>query len=386
MKKTKLLLASLFFLLLGIAFSCKVDIESLGEPIDSESNSSLKRARISFEERLKDDPTLKKYKIEPIWSSAAIYKNTVEVAFEMEGKIYLPSIVKNQKNSGRARLIFTEKGSKFSFMIVHYMASANFKGKIKNINSQNLKANNFDGVVSTNELGSTETINFHFVDGKIIKKAYVNKDSKSKKNKRVQACTETCEIFEIETEWYQQNPGQSEPQYVYSTYRIVSECVMSCDNDPDPDPPFCEQFPDLCDNTSGGGDNTMHVEGRLCGSYTFTPTGNGRTAEIHGLGTQAYNSSNNNHVSASWAAMCITFGNSIQTSNNASIAFNLAWNNTLQLVDVWLVQHQNATSLEFKQITETILRTQLGPAAGGYYALTIGGCNNIPASNAQFCP
>jgi hypothetical protein len=152
-----------------------------------------------------------------------------------------------------------------------------------------------------------------------------------------------------------------------------------------------DQGDTLC---SGGGDdddadsNIFQVVGRLCGSYTFTPTGYGRTAEIHGLGTQAYNSSNNNHISASWPSVCVTFGNSIQTSNNASIAFNSAWNNTLQLVDVWLAQpaHQNATSIEFKQITETILRTQLGPAAGGYYALTIGGCNNVPSSDAQFCP
>lgn len=251
MKKTKLLLASLFFLLLGIAFSCKVDMESLGEPINNKNNSLLSRARISFEERLKDDPILKKYKIEPIWDNAISYKNTVEVSFKMEGRIYRPSIVKNRKNSGRAKLFLTEKGSKFSFMIVHYMPSVLYKGKIGDINSQNLKSNNFDGVVSTNELGSAETINFHFANGKIVKKAYVNKDSKSKKNKRIQACTETCEFFEIETEWYQQNPGESEPRYVYSTFRVESECVTTCDNDPDP--PFCEQFPDLCDDGNNGG-------------------------------------------------------------------------------------------------------------------------------------
>jgi hypothetical protein len=128
------------------------------------------------------------------------------------------------------------------------------------------------------------------------------------------------------------------------------------------------------------------VLGKLCGTYTFVRTGEGRTAEIHGLASEAYNFSNNNHVSASWPAMYITFGNSIQTSNNASIAFNLAWNNTLQLVDVWLKQHQNATSYQFQEITETILRTQLGPSAGGYSKLTIGGCDNIITSNAQFCP
>lgn len=85
--------------------------------------------------------------------------------------------------------------------------------------------------------------------------------------------------------------------------------------------------------------------------------------------------------------MCITFGNSIQTSNNGSIAFNLAWNNTLQLVDLWLKEpaHQNTTSYEFQDKIETILRTQLGPAAGGYSKLTIGGCDNIITSNAQFC-
>ncbi len=79
-----------------------------------------------------------------------------------------------------------------------------------------------------------------------------------------------------------------------------------------------------CGPSGGGGGETTPVQvfGRLCGTYTFQRTGEGRTAEIHGLGSQAYNSSNNNHVSASWPAMCVTFGNSIQTSNNASIAFN----------------------------------------------------------------
>lgn len=148
----------------------------------------------------------------------------------------------------------------------------------------------------------------------------------------------------------------------------------------------CVMDPASCDN-NGDDENIVRVEGKLCGTYLFTPTGNGRTAEIHGLGAQAYNSRNNNHVSASWPEMCVTMGGDIQTSNNASIAFNAAWNNTLQLTDTWLSQpqHQNATSLEFKQIIENILRSQLDYQAS-YNALTIGGCSNITSSNAQYCP
>jgi hypothetical protein len=255
MKKTKLLLASLFLILLGIAFSCKVDLESLGEPIDTESNNLLNRARISFEERLKNDPILKKYKIEPIWDNAISYKNTVEVSFKMDGRIYRPSIVKNQKNSGRAKLLLTEKGSKFSIVIAHYIPSILYKGKIGSITSQNLKTNNFDGIVSMEELESDKKTNFHFINGKVVKKTYVFDKNKTKKSGRTQICTETCTYYEIETEWYQQNPGVSEPQYVYSTFRVESECVTTCDNDPDP--PFCEQFPDLCvDNYSGGSGNS----------------------------------------------------------------------------------------------------------------------------------
>jgi hypothetical protein len=258
MKKTKLLLASLFFILLGIAFSCKVDLESLGEPIDTESNNLLNRARISFEERLKNDPILKKYKIEPIWDNAISYKNTVEVSFKMDGRIYRPSIVKNQKNSGRAKLLLTEKGSKFSIVIAHYIPSILYKGKIGSITSQNLKTNNFDGIVSMEELESDKKTNFHFINGKVVKKTYVFDKNKTKKSGRTQICTETCTYYEIETEWYQQNPGVSEPQYVYSTFRVESECVTTCDNDPDP--PFCEQFPDLCNDGGGGGGTPYNPE------------------------------------------------------------------------------------------------------------------------------
>ncbi len=251
MKKTKLLFASLFLLLIGIVFSCKVDVESLSEPINTGNNSLISRARISFQERLKNDPILKKYKIEPIWDNAISYKNTVEVSFKIDGRIYRPSIVKNRKSSGRAKLFLTEKGSKFSIMIVHYMPSILYKGKIGDINSQNLKSNNFDGIVSTNELGSDKIATFHFASGKMVKKAYIFDKNKTKKNGRIQTCTETCTDWEMETEWYQQNPGESEPQYVYSTFQYGTDCVTTCDDDPDPS--FCEQFPDLCDDGNGGG-------------------------------------------------------------------------------------------------------------------------------------
>ena len=249
----KLLLASLFFILLGIAFSCKVDIESLGEPIDIGNKNLLQRARISFEERLKNDPTLKKYKIEPIWENAIYYKNTVEVSFKIDGKIYRPSMVKNRQNSGRAKLLLTEKGSKFSIVIAHYIPSIQYKGKIASINSQNLKDNNFEGIVSMEELESDKKTNFHFVNGKVVKKTDVFDKNKTKKSRTNQSCTTTCTFYEIETEWYKWNPYTQENEYEGSTFRIESECQTVCENDPDPDPPFCEQFPDLCGGNGGGG-------------------------------------------------------------------------------------------------------------------------------------
>ncbi len=138
-------------------------------------------------------------------------------------------------------------------------------------------------------------------------------------------------------------------------------------------------------SSGGDGITPAAVVGRLCGNYTFTRTGNGRTAEILALGAQAYNSSNENIVTALWGSMCITFGSTIQTSNNASIAFNSAWNTSLTMTDAWLTGHQNATSLEFSQQILENLRVRLNVESRGSYSLSTGPCENVPSSVPQYC-
>lgn len=393
MKKTKLLLASLFFILLGIAFSCKVDLEDLQEP--TINSDLLNNLRQSFEQNAKTDPFLKTAKIDPAWNNAIVFENSVELPFGENGVVHRPSLTTDNGNTGRERLVLTQKNGKLKTFIIRYMPSKEYKGKIHEINLNNLKANRFSGKVAIQILGSKKIRIYSFANGKSYKQ-YKGKIVKIGKKGRVAACYEEgfwdCNVKMDER-------GEQYIDCVHTWVEICDDEDEGDDDEEDPDiceiiPSLCEQDPCLMDpaNCSGGGgdddadNNVVQVEGRLCGNYTFTPTGNGRTAEIHGLGSHAYNYSNQNHVSASWGAMCVTFGSNIQTSNNASIAFNLAWNNTLQLTDVWLAAHPNATSLEFKHMIENLLRTQLGPASGGYSALTIGGCDNITASNAQYCP
>jgi hypothetical protein len=238
---------------------------------------------------------------------------------------------------------------------------SNYKLLIDNSNSKRFKE--FKGGILITDYYSKikygKGYNFERVTGNIDLKV-------RNKNKNARTAGEQCWGMFLTTTY--EDGSQSE-------IMLYSWCVNSDPNpndQPGPDP------------GSSGGENTQ-VVGKICGTYTFTRIGNGLTAEIHGLGSQAYNYSNNNHVSASWPKMCITFGGDIQTSNNASIAFNAAWNDALQLTDVWLVQHPNATSVEFQQIIETILRSQLSYQAS-YYALSIGGCSNIPSSNVNYCP
>lgn len=94
MKKTKIVLISVLFLLLA-NYSCQV--EEL-EPI-STAKSSLETTKKVNPAFLKHD--LISYKIEPIWKSAITFENTeaVEVNFTLDKKTYKP-LSKNGKING----------------------------------------------------------------------------------------------------------------------------------------------------------------------------------------------------------------------------------------------------------------------------------------------
>jgi hypothetical protein len=395
MKKTKI-----FFALLiaswAIVLSCTndMDIEGINQPQPVENSILFNKVRLSFDNQKSNDMVIKKLNISPSWTKALVFDNSLEVPYTEKGLVHTPSMVNDNKHQGRSRLLFIEKNGTSKAMIIQYFPSMKFTGKMSEINTNNLMQKHFDGIVIIKGLGNTSGKAFTFENGKLTNQKKVTISPADKNSRKMSLICSTVYVFD---QWFD-NSCDCWMIMITNVFQICEDDGGggdgggngndgNCTADPASCMSPCDAFPEICSSgVSSSENNTIQVQGRLCGNYTFTPTGNGRTAEIHGLGAQAYNSSNNNHISASWAEMCITFGNSIQTSNNGSIAFNLAWNNTLQLTDVWLASHPNATSIEFKQIIETILRTQLGPAAGGYYALSIGSCNNVPASNAQTCP
>ncbi len=128
---------------------------------------------------------------------------------------------------------------------------------------------------------------------------------------------------------------------------------------------------------------------KLCGAYTFTPTGEGLTGEIAGLGAKAIHSPSGRFVSAYWGSICVTFGSSTiaNSSASASDVFNQAWNASMEEVDVWLNSTNDTPSnLAFSNFIFNALRSNLSTYAGGYIGISSGPCaGNIPHTLVRYC-
>ncbi len=244
MKKIKLLFISLF--VLGVTmFSCKVvDVEDVNLTTNEKDSKALNRARISYEERLKNDPTLKKFNIKPMWNSNSVVtsKNTIELPFTIDDKFRLPFIEGNKDIVGRERLVFIEKGSKFIPYIVRYMPTKLFKGDIKKISTVNAKKNNFDGIISVRTLDKTGVTILHFANGKMYKKFKGKLISDKNKKGRI-------------TGWIYREPWVTlswdghEVVFNYHDGMLVqTNDENNNGNDDDDDPSFCDEHPEICSN------------------------------------------------------------------------------------------------------------------------------------------
>lgn len=149
---------------------------------------------------------------------------------------------------------------------------------------------------------------------------------------------------------------------------------------------------------SGGGGGTsqdyvsiaanLNSQNKLCGSYVFTTTGNGNTAQISGLGAKAYNPSKGQILHAYLGTVCITFGSSsaVTGSSTGSAIFNQAWNSAMNQAQDWLNQQPGMPlSITFRSVIEAKLRLNLDEFSDGYYQLTIGTCSGLSDNIASYC-
>jgi hypothetical protein len=218
MKKTKLLLGFLL-LLWGGMFSCKSDLETLEVPnVTMGNNVALSNVRTSFENRLRTDPSLKDYKIEPRWDKAVVSNNIIEMPFTIGGKTAIPCGAKGLKNQGRARLVLIQSGSDFTETIVYFIPSENFEGKIADVNIQNVYGSRFSGRVISMKMGSNEWTVLELNNGSVIKKSQLRIITDTK-NGKIRGCT-TENLNVVWVTW----DGQ---EYVYNYATIP---VTVCDD------------------------------------------------------------------------------------------------------------------------------------------------------------
>lgn len=177
------------------------------------------------------------------------------------------------------------------------------------------------------------------------------------------------------TDWYwvtTWSDGSKTEQYVYTT---------------------CDDSDNYIDNGNGGSGGPTSSEDQarnsLCGSYSFSTTGDGITAEILGLGARAQHSGTGRIVNAIMNVMCITFGSSsgIGNSTKGSDVFNESWNITIEKAQEWLNQQaETPSSTALTGIILSNLRFYLSFNSNGSYALSNGPCSKIvPSSQARYC-
>jgi hypothetical protein len=295
------------FLFVGI-WACKKDA-TLSSDLANSSNLATPQKTLSlkvkntkswFEDRQKKSllaNTTHLKKMQPLWDKAISYRNIVEVPFQIDGKFRIPTMAKGtQTQLGRQRLIIyhNSKGVNYT-VIASYMPSLNFTGKIKDINSANLKHLKFDGIVRLYNAKKEYLRTLHYEKGVLLTRN-LDKDVNIL-SARSGDCYEPGE--EPETEWacWQEageticresvvikppceddDDGDGDPcDSPFPPPHCDSDPCNSpfpplyCNNDPcsGPNPPaycggngdFCAMYPELCDpcllfpTLCGGGDN-----------------------------------------------------------------------------------------------------------------------------------
>ena len=249
--KRRQLFTLISVILMGVVFSCKIETDPL-DSITDQNSVFLKSARISIDERLKNEPLLKGYQIEPLWNKAVLYGKTIEVPFSINGKYYRPLLNDDRNNIGRARLLITEKGNSYKMVIIHYIPSKNFKGNILDIDSKNFREKKFDGVISLKVLGKERLNVLYISNGKIYKKINAN-PIVSNKSARLE-CYSVYTESSVETVW-----DGHEYVYVFRDGSWREYCIDVNDDDTgggDGSEYSCDLFPELCNGNEGNNDYT----------------------------------------------------------------------------------------------------------------------------------
>jgi hypothetical protein len=131
-------------------------------------------------------------------------------------------------------------------------------------------------------------------------------------------------------------------------------------------------------------------QNKLCGSYTFTNTGDGLTAEIITLSAPAFHRPSGQHIPHIWGSACLTFGSStgLTNSKDASIVFNKAWGITTDEVEVWLNKEDKAPlSVDYSNVFKATLIANLKEITKGAIWFSTGPCSmpgTVP-SLTQYC-
>jgi hypothetical protein len=131
-------------------------------------------------------------------------------------------------------------------------------------------------------------------------------------------------------------------------------------------------------------------QNKLCGSYKFTSTGDGLTAEIITLGANAIHRPSGEFIPVLWGSACLTFGSSTSLTNSADASqiFNAAWNVSMDEAEVWLNQQDKTPlTVELSNVIESRLIFNLGNKAGGAVFFSKGPCygKSIVPSLTQYC-
>jgi hypothetical protein len=294
--------------------------------------------------------------------------------------------------------VYTDKYKKNKALIV------DFSGK-KMATPDQINLNNFSGLMTFREYNGDLINGFQFDNGKAVSMVWSidNEDTELKKGNKKSRISSSCynitnqTIICVDYSWIScvsTNLGQT---YFCQWSYDFQVCVLNAGAIIDVECGFGTTTGTNSSPTTGSsGSSTspttgmfFDVIGKICGNYTFTHTGNGLTAEIHNLASNAYHTRLNKRVYASFGTICISFGSSIGTSNNASIIFIDAWNYSLRDMDAYLKTNplfsQSLTDYQYSSKLMEIFRSNLYNLSDQSFGLSVGPCSNIAPSYAQYC-
>ncbi|NBA87913.1 hypothetical protein GVN16_19240 [Emticicia sp. CRIBPO] len=261
MKKIKLLLLP-FVLLLTFVLSCQKDMDEAFDLPQVQDNLKGSNLRQTYEKRFKNDSLLTALKIEPIWNTSVEFEHAIEVAFKTDGKLSFPSSKKGLKGGGRERLLLLEKPQGgYSIIKVRYKPSEDFKKDLKKINTGNFTKEQFDGIITLEELSSGKMKVMELSQGKLLKSRMRYKSSRNN-NLRVKDDCVLIECFAEDTNWYQWSNASGEWYYTntnteyYCEYTYLGECGNVDPNNGE-DPYGCDVNPNSPWCNGGGGSSTF---------------------------------------------------------------------------------------------------------------------------------